>query len=70
VHIVDSRGESLIAIRDRYEQLRAEVQARRRKHQIAGSIVPARRRPGALASRTTLATSSSGMFVQAVTAIR
>jgi hypothetical protein len=70
VNVVDSRGESLNAIRDRYELLRAEVQARRRKHQAAGSIAPAWRRPGALASRTSLAASRSGISVQAVAAIR
>jgi len=54
VHIVDSRGESLLAIRDRYEQLRAEVQARRRKHAPYGSVAPSWRRPGPRVSRTTL----------------
>lgn len=33
VIVVDSRREALNQIRDRYEQLRAEVQARRRKAQ-------------------------------------
>ena len=33
VTVVDSRREALNEIRDRYEQLRAEVQARRRKAQ-------------------------------------
>jgi hypothetical protein len=70
MNVVDSRGESLNAIRDRYELLRAEVQTRRRKHPTAGSIAPAWRRPGALASRTTLTPSCSGMFVQAGAAIR
>jgi len=70
MNVVDSRGESLNTIRDRYEQLRAEVQTRRRKHPIAGSIAPALLRPGALASRTTLAPSRSRIFAQAVPAIR
>jgi hypothetical protein len=63
VNVVDSRGESLNAIRDRYEQLRAEVQARRRMHQAAGSIASPWRRPGALASRTTVAPQPTGSFV-------
>jgi hypothetical protein len=54
VHIIDNRGDSLNAIRDRYEQLRAEVQARRRKHVTHGSVAPSWRRPGPRVSRPTL----------------
>jgi hypothetical protein len=70
VNVVDSRGESLIAIRDRYEQLRAEVQARRRKHQTVGGIAPAWRRAKALTSSKTPAPSGGGIFVKAVAASR
>ena len=47
MNLVDSRGESPNEIRDRYEQLRAEVQVRRRKHPTCGRAAPSWRRPGA-----------------------
>ena len=48
--VVDSRREALNEIRDRYEQLRAEVQARRRAHSTRGRTAPTWRPPARLDS--------------------
>jgi muconolactone delta-isomerase len=68
VNFYDSRGDSLNEIRDRYERLRAEVQARRRKEPARGRTATFWRRLGA-APHTTLGPARTRILVEAVATI-